>query len=109
MKLARTIHANEIVDIVLNNFTDLKLRDHVYIVAQNMATSPLNPSNSFVEEADAVLEGQSNMDDIFDILFECAKKHSPGIALLDTGLQTKSHCWLFWQLALMTARYCLIA
>ena len=30
------------------------------------------------------------MDDIFDILFECAKKHSPGIALLDTGLQTKS-------------------
>ena len=81
---------NEIVDIVLNNFTDLKLRDHVYIVAQNMATSPLNPSNSFVEEADAVLEGQSNMDDIFDILFECAKKHSPGIALLDTGLQTKS-------------------
>ena len=80
---------NEIVDIVLNNFTDLQLRDHVYIVAQNMATHPSNRSNLLIDEADAVLEGQSNMEDIFDILFECAKKDEPGFALLDTGLRMK--------------------
>ena len=98
---------NEIVDIVLNNFTDPCLRDHMYIVAQNMASSDaggkqtqledkaqntfFNPDRQHVriEEADAILEGSTSKDDVFDILFECSRDDHPGLALLDVGLTTK--------------------
>ena len=79
----------QVVDIVRTNFDDEALRDHLYVVAQNMAQHALTKGTHFRTVDDALLEGSINKEDVFDILFSSQIGNDLGREGLYPTLETR--------------------